>query len=351
MARASFKRITVLWQRELRNNPGAFLYTPLVIAAVLSLALSISAMLANELTTVGGAMFDAMVEEGKAGSMNISFDIEAAGRQDEAGYRVIEESGPVNEEDWNFSREWNFELSEEESSPEREARSTQPERYTVNPLLNILHNLFLVVLYFVSAWYLLGSLFHERRDQSILFWKSMPVSDWEEVLARLGMVLVLVPGIYIAVSMVTQFIGYQLFLLLVEESEIRRAIDGNVSFVYLYAGQLQGWVLTVLWILPFYAWLLLASAAARRSPFLLAIVPLLGLVIIERLFLGSDWFGGWVGAHLPHGEEDGRGGMGFYLTWPNWGSQAWGSILLGLVAAVAALWASVRIRRGTIDLR
>ena len=177
----------------------------------------------------------------------------------------------------------------------------------------------------------------------------MPVSDWEEVLARVSIVLLVAPAIFIAVSMVTQFLGYHLVLAMVDESELRRVIEGNVNFFALYFGQLQAWVLTALWVLPIYAWILVASAGARRSPFLLAVVPVIILIILEALFLPTDWISNWIGDHLPHGGDEGEEGMGLYRTAPNWAAQAWDSIAMGLVFAAAALWACVWLRRQRIE--
>jgi ABC-2 type transport system permease protein len=41
-----------------------------------------------------------------------------------------------------------------------------------------------VVLSFVIFFYLLGALYDDRRDRSILFWKSLPLSDTSTVLSK-----------------------------------------------------------------------------------------------------------------------------------------------------------------------
>jgi ABC-2 type transport system permease protein len=51
----------------------------------------------------------------------------------------------------------------------------------------------LLVGFAVAAWYLLDCLFTERRDRSILFWKSLPVSDTKTVLSKLFVALVAMP--------------------------------------------------------------------------------------------------------------------------------------------------------------
>src|SRR3546814_20822192 len=44
--------------------------------------------------------------------------------------------------------------------------------------------LLVVVLGFVVFFYCLGALYDDRRDRSILFWKSLPVSDASTVLSK-----------------------------------------------------------------------------------------------------------------------------------------------------------------------
>ncbi|MEM1113933.1 MAG: hypothetical protein AAGI11_18610 [Pseudomonadota bacterium] len=351
MTSVALNRMRVLWQRELREHPGALLWTPLVLAVSLSAVLGISALLTNELSTAGGEVLEALVEGGQGSSMNISFDLSAADRQEEAGYRVIDESEPVDEDAWNFSREWNFALADDEPRPAAVEESVADKPYPLNALFYVLHNVFLLVMFFVSAWYLLGSLFNDRRDASILFWKSMPVSDWEDVVSRLGIVLLVAPAIYIGLSLATQLLGYAFGWVLLEEGEVRAAFLGEVSLSRAFTEQVAAWALTALWILPLYAWLLLASAGARRSPFMLAVVPIVVLLVLERLLLGSDWLATQLGAHVPRGEDGiGGQGMGFYLASPDWASQAWLQLCMGLVLAAALLVACVWLRRQRFEL-
>jgi ABC-2 type transport system permease protein len=58
-----------------------------------------------------------------------------------------------------------------------------------------------VVLGFVLFFYLLGSLYDDRRDRSILFWKSMPLSDSQMVLSKLACALLLAPVVSIGIGL------------------------------------------------------------------------------------------------------------------------------------------------------
>ena len=62
---------------------------------------------------------------------------------------------------------------------------------------------FVLVMSIHSTWYLLDCLYAERRDRSILFWKSMPLSDTETVLSKLATALLVIPLVYFAVADLT----------------------------------------------------------------------------------------------------------------------------------------------------
>jgi ABC-2 type transport system permease protein len=74
----------------------------------------------------------------------------------------------------------------------------------LNVMLSVLHGILLLVLLFTTFNYLLGSLYDDRKDRSILFWRSMPVSEREIVLSKFVMAMVVAPLIYIAVSLLLQ---------------------------------------------------------------------------------------------------------------------------------------------------
>ena len=99
-----------------------------------------------------------------------------------------------------------------------------------------------------------------------------------------------------------------------------------------------------LWIAPTYAWLLLASAAARRSPFMTAAAPLIGLVVLEKIILGSAYLGAVISRHMPH-YGDGSW-SGFYWL----GLQDLPHMALGLVFTALALWLAVYLRRCRFEI-
>lgn len=138
-----------------------------------------------------------------------------------------------------------------------------------------LSGLFSVVLFFVVFFYLLGSLYDDRKDRSILFWKSLPISDLQTVLSKLVAAAFIAPALMIAVLMATHLV----FALII--SALMLSGDLN-PFTYLWgpAQPLKMWTLLItaylvqaLWMLPVWGWLLLCSAWAKSKPFLWAVVP------------------------------------------------------------------------------
>lgn len=145
---------------------------------------------------------------------------------------------------------------------------------------------FFLTLSFVVIFFLAHALFDERKDRSILFWKSLPVSDQLTVSAKLLMALLIMPLSYWCMVVVTQIVvlssisivgfseGVNLFSSLWQPGLIL-----GQAFSLLTALLIHG-----LWMLPIYAWLLFCSSWAPRSPLMIAIA----IVAIASLGL-STW--------------------------------------------------------------
>ena len=183
--------------------------------------------------------------------------------------RPGQEPDGAGQEDWNFSREWTF------SPRQSEKVADEPGSLegSLNPILNALHCLFLMLMLATSITYLLATLHQDRRDGSVLFWKSLPVSGVQEVASKMATVGVVAPAIYLVVSMFTQVTSVFLAMLITWRMDMdpMQTVLGNVDFLALFRGQLSGMLIWVAWTAPFYAWLLLCSSAARRSPLMLAV--------------------------------------------------------------------------------
>ena len=145
-----------------------------------------------------------------------------------------------------------------------------------------------ITLLFIMVMYAGDCLYTERKDRSILFWKSMPVSNTLTVVSKLLVVAAIVPlGVYLVSAVTT---------LLMSGIHVIRAWQDHAGDVFWDAGtwlQIQGLsllavVAAVLWYAPITAFLLLVSAWARRSVWLWVFLPPVILIMMERIVLGSS---------------------------------------------------------------
>ncbi len=144
----------------------------------------------------------------------------------------------------------------------------------------------------VSVFYCLEALYGERRDRSILFWKSLPVSDVTAVAAKLAIPILILPLVSFVITAATQF------LMLVISSAIFAGSGVNIAELWREASSLRVpaiWLyhlVTVhgLFYAPLYAWLLLVSAWAPRAPFLWAFLPPFVIYGVEKIAFNTSYF-------------------------------------------------------------
>jgi ABC-2 type transport system permease protein len=158
---------------------------------------------------------------------------------------------------------------------------------------DIAGGLMMATMLLVGAFYCLDALYGERRDRSILFWKSLPVSDVTTVLGKASIPLLILPLLAFAVAAVLELIT-----LLVSSAVL---LASGVSVVPLWTQlSFPRMLLLLLYHLitvhtlapaPIYAWLLLVSGWARRAPFLWAVLPPLAVGALEKLIFNTTYFG------------------------------------------------------------
>jgi hypothetical protein len=343
MTTAKKQVMGALLRREIQEYRNSFVITPLVVAAVLIVSMLTSALFANRITVMGDTVMNMLHEErtGKGMQITISIDEEPAAQD----YIIKQQpsGADIDEEEWNFSSEWTF-------TPERRAKTPEVEgthKSSLNQVSNALHCIFLLLLLVTSVNYLLGTFHQDRRDGSVLFWKSMPVSEAREVAAKLAMVCLVAPAIYLLISMVAQLCTVALAMLTTWRMDMNpmQTVLGNIDFPSLFRGQLSGMLIWVAWTVPFYAWLLLCSAAARRSPLMLALGIPIALMLLETLFIGSDLAENAFSNHIPHPGTDGGAPLGFYFSEPLWSSLDYPGMLLGLLVAAGFLAGAAWFRK------
>jgi ABC-2 type transport system permease protein len=263
----------------------------------------------------------------------------------------------------NFSMGWQsdskIDLSEQDQANIRNALSDKPEHrqliyaITLSSFTAILLFTMTIVLFF----YLLDSLLAERKDRSILFWKSLPVSDTEVVLSKLLTAAVVVPLFVLVVSSALQILFALVWSVRFSDSVLGEALMAwhGPTWIKLQASYLVTIATAIIWYLPLIAYLLVVSVWARRNAFLWAILPPVAILAIENMILGSNHFGEFLGHRFigvfqllesKIGSVHGSGmiGVGDVLkavsgvfTSP----ETW----LGVLAASAMVFGTIRIRR------
>jgi ABC-2 type transport system permease protein len=147
--------------------------------------------------------------------------------------------------------------------------------------------------FIVGIFYSLDALYGERRDRSILFWKSLPVSDLTTVLSKFAVPIVILPLLTFAIAVVTQFVMLLVSSAFLMGSHAAGTLGARMSIFHLSLMLLYH-ILTVhgLWYAPIYAWLLLVSAWAPRAPFIYAFLPPFVIWGVEKMaFRTSHFFG------------------------------------------------------------
>lgn len=159
---------------------------------------------------------------------------------------------------------------------------------------------FVLVLLFISPLYLLGCLYSDRKDKSVLFWKSLPVSETRVVLTKLAYGALLGPALFLLASLVVGLL-HLLMMLGYAAMELGVALPGLGSLLGTFIGHclgvVSGWLLFALWSAPFFGWFLLSSAASRKSPSVLALGVPAALMVLELWLFHSVNL--WQAAILP----------------------------------------------------
>jgi len=152
----------------------------------------------------------------------------------------------------------------------------------------------------VAIFYCLDALHGERRDRSILFWKSLPVSDVTTVLSKAIIPILVLPVVTFAVTFVTQLIMLVLSTVaLLGNGTNLATLWANLHFWHMSVGLLYHLVaMHGLWYAPFFGWLLLVSAWARRMPFLWAVLPPFAIGIVEKIAFNTSYFAMMLGSRF-----------------------------------------------------
>ncbi len=230
--------------------------------------------------------------------------------------------------------------------------------------------MFYLVMGVYSTWYLLDCLYTDRRDRSILFWKSLPISDATTVLCKLLVGMIIVPLVYFAAADATALIAAFILSIRARASIGSSLWNGDVwwqvQVLWMYAI-----VPTAVWYLPVAGWLMLVSAYAKRAVMLWAVLPPLLLYILERVFFGTHTVGHVIARRLTALPFVSFNGLGPNYIWTHEGgvvdnagsplpsvwhlinpsgfftsAETWIGVVVGIALIVAAI--QLRMRRSEI---
>ena len=173
--------------------------------------------------------------------------------------------------------------------------SNLPENVRAAALTGIIFGLwfpFGLVLCILATFYSLDSLYAERKDRSILFWRSIPSTDFETVLSKLLTVVLVIPFVTFAMILATQLVVLLITSVWVgiAGGNAFQLIWGSVRFIDDWTATLLLMLAMPLWVSPFTGWFLFVSAYTKRSPFLTAFLPIAVLPMVEKMIFGTSIF-------------------------------------------------------------
>jgi ABC-2 type transport system permease protein len=200
----------------------------------------------------------------------------------------------------------------------------------------------------VAIFYCLDALYGERRDRSVLFWKSMPVSDSEAVLSKMFVPMAILPVVTIVVTLATQFAMLLLVSAVLSMKGESVAPLWSLPWGQMTAGMLYH-IITVhsLYYAPIFGWLLLVSAWAKRLPFLWAFLPPAAIGIVEKFVFNTTHVASALGSRISGGMESSPKQGSMMLMWPSHPFEflANPGLWIGFVFAAACLTSAVLLRR------
>jgi ABC-2 type transport system permease protein len=228
----------------------------------------------------------------------------------------------------------------------RSAMAINPEKQhdAILQPFEVVAGLIMAAAFIVSFYYALDTLYGERRDRSILFWKSLPVSDLTTVLAKAFVLLLVLPTIAVAITLVTEVIVLSLSVaVLAAHSLSIAAFWAQLQPIKMMNGLLYHIVTVhILWYAPIYCWLMLVSAWSKRAPLLWALMPPFAVVVFEKVAFHTSHFQNFIqdrfsGGNGPMVDSEMRMPIVHFMITPG--------LWFGLLFAAAFLVTAARLRR------
>ncbi len=213
---------------------------------------------------------------------------------------------------------------------------------------DIVAMILILTAFIVGFFYCLDALYGESRDRSILFWKSLPVSDRTTVLSKACIPLLILPPIIFGIIVVTQFIMLLISSAVLAPIGLAGTSWANFNLLQQSVILIYSLIVIALWHAPVYGWALLISGIARRATFLWAVLPPLAIAIFEKITFNTSYF--WdllknrlFGTDTAFAFKMHQGLSIDHLTPARFLSTP--GLWIGLIFAAAFLFAAIRLRR------
>ena len=151
---------------------------------------------------------------------------------------------------------------------------------------------FLFALVILTTFYTLDCLYAERKDKSILFWRSLPVTDAETVVSKLLTAVIVLPLVTVAAIVVTHLVNLLITTVwvMLKGGNAAHLIWSSVPLFDNWAAALIVTIASAVWMSPLIGWFLFVSAFTKRAPLLMAFMPLIIIPIMEWIFFRSKIF-------------------------------------------------------------
>ncbi|MDN3640558.1 hypothetical protein QWY82_17305 [Simiduia curdlanivorans] len=221
---------------------------------------------------------------------------------------------------------------------------------SINDVIRVFFVIFSGLMMIVGIFYLLSCLYTDRKDNSVLFWKSMPISEMQNTLTKFSTGIFILPTIAVLAGLLVGLAFTMLSMIYVASYSSSTTPWELLAGINLFSFAIQHWITAIgvaLWCLPLFAWLIFASAAARRSPFMLALLPPAALIIAEQVVFSSTWIVEAISRRIPGVaiQENGEAGfllfekaglnhIGAFLTNPG----LWTGLIIGAGLLYATVW-------------
>jgi len=175
---------------------------------------------------------------------------------------------------------------------ERIADATLPDqirRAALAVLLLTNTSVFMFAMWFVMIFYCLDALYAERKDKSILFWRSLPITDTETVVSKLLTVAIAIPVATMAGVIISHLLNLIIMSIWLSTQGVNpfRFIWGAVPLFDTWAAVFIFLLAIPVWMSPLLGWLIFISAWAKRGPLLRAVMPIAILPFLEYIIFKS----------------------------------------------------------------